>query len=319
MSPTRRDLITGVLLAPLIAGCREAFAPTTEEPVLAVNADGSYSLLITSDPHNRPPASGNRCIEVGNLMRQFPGLDTFVLGDNARDLGTAADFAYTHKVWGDLYPRIYPAMGNHDRKADPTGTPFYDYYNGVGKRFGKAGERGNGWYARDYGNWHLVVLNTEVFHDSVKKAQQLAWLQADLAANAGKHIIAMWHKPMYASPSTYIVPVPSQVRPFWRELQKVRAEAVFCGHIHRYERFAKLMADGTPNSAGIRQFMCGLGGAGSLMKPDLGIHPHSQAQMWDTWGIMKVDLHPNRYAWTMIDIAGKVRDTGSEVCRKTIV
>ena len=314
MSPTRRELITGVLLAPLIAGCREAFAPTTDEPVLAVNADGSYSLLITSDPHNRPPASGNRCIEVGNLMRSYPGLDVFVLGDNARDLGTDADFLYTNKVWGDLKARIWPALGNHDVKAYRDGRPFFDYYNGVGKRLGRAGERGKGFYTRDLGNWHIVVLNC-----MWRTTEQLNWLIADLAANKNKHIIAMWHRPGFASPSAKIIPVPSQVRPFWRELQKVGAEAIFNGHIHRYERFAKLLPDGTPSNAGIRQFIIGLGGAGSLMYPELGRHPQSQAMFADSWGLMKVDLYPNRYEWTTIDIKGKVRDTGVEVCRKTIV
>jgi hypothetical protein len=308
------------MLAPLVAGCHDAFAPSHSFLSSAAD-DGSFTLLVTSDPHNRLPwtTPPNRCIEVGNMIRQYPGADTFVLGDNAKDLGLAADFAYTHKVWGDIYPRIYPSMGNHDMKGDPTGTPYYDYYNGIGQRFGKAGERGKGWYTRDYGNWHIIVLNIEVIRqDLVKRAEQQAWLIADLQKNAGKHIIAMWHRPMVASPSSKIIPAPGFNKPFWRELQKVGAEAIFTGHIHRYERFKKLLADETPSSRGIRQFLIGLGGAGSLMRPDLGIHPHSEAHFWDTHGLMKVVLRPNSYEWQALDIRGVVRDSGSETCRKVI-
>jgi hypothetical protein len=309
---TRRDAILGVLIAPLITGCREAFGPLMDKPSFLQNADGSFSFLVTSDPHNRT-ATLNHCIQVGNLMRTYPNLDCFVLGDNASDGGTALQFQYTHKTWGDLYPRILPAMGNHDCKVDPTGTAYYDYYNGVGQRFGKAGERFKGFYTKDFGNWHIVVLNSEK-----RTVEQQTWLAADLTKNAGKHIIGMWHKPMYASPSATIIPLPNAIRPFWKEFQRVGAEAAFCGHIHRYERFAKLRADGTPGTNGMRQFMIGLGGAGSLMAPELGIHRYSEAHFWDTWGLMKVDLFPNSYSWHCIDIAGRVRDSGTQVCRKQL-
>jgi hypothetical protein len=116
-----------------------------------------------------------------------------------------------------------------------------------------------------------------------------------------------------------IIPLPNLMRPFWRELQKVRAEIVFSGHIHRYEWFARLRSDGVrDNALGIRQFLIGLGGAGSLMPADLGLHPHSEAQVWDTWGLVQITLRPDSYEWQMVDIRGTVRDQGSQQCRKVL-
>jgi hypothetical protein len=74
--------------------------------------------------------------------------------------------------------RTYPTIGNHELNLDPDATAYYDYFNGVGVDSGRAGHRGRGYYALDYGGWRILVANSHRNLDA-----QAAWMTRELAAN----------------------------------------------------------------------------------------------------------------------------------------
>jgi len=129
-------------------------------------------------------------------------------------------------------------------------------------------------------------------------AQEL-WLKADLAANAGKHILAMWHAPEFSSgghgsTTTYIT--------WWRDLYAAHAEIVLSGHDHDYERFARQSPDGAADPKGIRQFVAGTGGAAH--SPLSFRRPNSEAWSSLTYGVLELTLKPHSYRWQFVPVAG---------------
>ncbi len=92
------------------------------------------------------------------------------------------------------------------------------------------------------------------------------------------------------------------------------ADLVLSGHRHMYERFAQQNPDGIADPGrGIRQFVVGTGGTsltsvGSLI-------PNSEVANDNTHGVLKLILHPDRYDWEFIPVAGKTfTDSGSTLC-----
>ncbi len=93
-------------------------------------------------------------------------------------------------------------------------------------------------------------------------AQEL-WLKADLAANGGKNVIALWHKPRYSSGATNL----QALQPLWDDLYAAGVDILLDGHDHIYERFAPMKSGATPSDPpvadptyGIQQFTVGTGG-----------------------------------------------------------
>ena len=84
-------------------------------------------------------------------------------------------------------------------------------------------------------------------------------MKADLAANAGKCILAYWHQPRWSSGTTH--GSNAAYHQLWQDLYNAGADIVLNGHVHNYERFAKQNPTGRarqPN--GIREFVVGTGG-----------------------------------------------------------
>jgi acid phosphatase type 7 len=106
------------------------------------------------------------------------------------------------------------------------------------------------------------------------------------------------------------------VRPIWDALYAADADVVVNGRDHSYERFAPQDPSGKANpSRGIREFVVGTGGAG-LFSFDLGtLKPNSQVRNDDTYGVLKLTLHPTSYKWQFIPVAGKTfTDSGTKAC-----
>ena len=81
---------------------------------------------------------------------------------------------------------------------------------------------------------------------------------------------------------------------------------------HAYERFAPIDATGRPSPDGIRQFIAGTGGA--PLYQFLMVAPGSEARI-STWGLLKLTLRADGYAWEFIAVGGAVRDSGTGACR----
>jgi 3',5'-cyclic AMP phosphodiesterase CpdA len=179
------------------------------------------------------------------------GLDGTIatLGDTTYESGTADEFARCYvPTWGRHKNRTRPAPGNHEyRTADAAG--YYGYFGAA------AGDPDEGWYSYDLGTWHVVALNSERSMEA--GSDQLAWLQADLAANPADCTVAYWHNPLFSSGYHG---ADDRSLDVWRSLYVAGVDVVLNGHEHNYERFAPQTPEGDADPAGIHEFIVGTGG-----------------------------------------------------------
>ena len=199
--------------------------------------------------------------------------------------------------------------GEGDQPADPRqprerrATGYFDYFNGPGASDGPAGPRGKGYYSFDLGAWHLVALNSNCSSVSCSAgSEQERWLRADLAAHPTDCTLAYWHHPRFSSGHGGS---NESMQPLWEALQDAQAELLLSGHSHDYERFAPLDRNGDVDRAGgIRQFVVGTGGA--FFTGGLGtLAPHSEVAQNNTFGVLKLTLHPSSYDWQFVPEAGQ--------------
>jgi acid phosphatase type 7 len=156
-------------------------------------------------------------------------------GDIAYDNGTLADFETKFfKVYAPLLATrpMFPASGNHDYETADA-APYRHVFT-LPENGGPDGvER---WYSYDWGDVHLVALDTEQ-----TGPLQAAWLEADLTANQLPWTIVYGHKPPRSSGhhggdpgfNHWFVPI----------LKAHQVPLVLSGHDHHYERFHPI--DGT--------------------------------------------------------------------------
>jgi len=89
---------------------------------------------------------------------------------------------------------------------------------------------------------------------------------------------------------------------------------VLTGHDHDYERFALQNAVGELDSArGFRAFVVGTGGA--PLRPLKTRQKNSEFFQADTFGVLKLELYSDRYAWEFLPVGGTPPlDTGTGSC-----
>src|SRR3954469_4614415 len=297
------------LLTPILASCgADGLLSPKARPSFAAE-DLSMMLIGAGDPHAKANIGTARQSGkmIQTMLDQYPDARAFVVGD-CTEHGTVAEYQLYHSTWGSFKDRTDFQIGNHDLQTDPTGTAYYDY---VGEA---AGPRGKGYYAKTYGAWRCYFLNSQDW-----KAEQTIWLAGDLPDWTEYHIMAMWHQPMFASICAHnkrAMTYPTVLGKWWKLLQDYGAEFVVSGHVHRYERFAPLLRDGTASDLGIRQFVVGTGGAGPMSI--LSVNPHCEYNIVAR-GVFKLSLYGDRYEWEFTDFGGMVRDMGSQPCRKVLV
>jgi Calcineurin-like phosphoesterase len=306
--PITRRTALGVMLAPLVSGCMDALAPRTGPHALLSTADDPVLLIGAGDPHAH---FTSRAFQVGKLIQaeldKNPSAWAFTVGDLVPH-GTVAEYKAYHAAWGSFKERTLFEIGNHDRIADPTAKPYYDYVGDLG------GPHGVGYYAKTMGSWRIYFLNSE----TARSTAQVNWLAADLPNWSNYHIMAMWHIPMFASVCVHnqrAMTMPGPLGVWWQLLLDHGADLVISGHTHRYERLSRMLRNGTVSSNGMRQFIVGTGGVDNM--PILTVHPHSEKQLI-THGMFKLWLYQNHYEWQFLDMSGIVQDSGSEATRTTI-
>lgn len=243
---------------------------------------------------------------TAELLDSMPGT-VFTLGDNAYPAGSATDFATCYApFWGRHKHRTHPAVGNHEYMT--SGAAGYYGYFGVA-----AGDSTRGYYSYDLGDWHVIVLNSNIAgtNGKIPTAPEMAWLQADLAAHPAPCTLAMWHHPRFSSGTTH--GSDANMQQFWQALYDAGADVVLSGHEHNYERFAPQTPAGVRDTArGIREFIVGTGGGGfDGLGPRIA---NSEASSTDH-GVLKLTLSPGRYTWQFIPIPSEsFRDSGSASC-----
>lgn len=231
------------------------------------------------------------------LISARPSDLVFTAGDNSNETGSQSDYDNcVAPTWGVFRDRTHPAPGNHD--YDTAGAvPYYAFYPQA------AGPAGLGWYSYNLSNsWHVIVLNAMC--DDVggcdAGSPQEQWLKADLAANPGKHFIAIWHMPSFSSGSRH-GNSPDYLT-WWQDLSAAHASIIINGHDHDYERFAPQSPTATAVSDGIREFVVGTGGAAG--DPFGAIQPNSEVRASGIYGVLELTLHADSYDWQFIPAAG---------------
>ncbi|HEY6108341.1 MAG TPA: invasin domain 3-containing protein, partial [Gemmatimonadales bacterium] len=234
----------------------------------------------------------------------------FTAGDNAYPDGS--DSAYVNcydPSWGRHKARTLPSTGNHE--YDALGNPLPGYANYYGAAGGPAGKF---YYSYDLGAWHVIVLNSNIAM-TVGSEQEL-WLKADLAAHPNLCTLAYWHHPLYSSWTDTLTggQTNSKIRPMFTDLYNAGTDLVINGHRHWYERFAPQTPNGDLDSArGIREIIVGTGGGG--FDTPTNIRQLSEVRNGDTWGVIKLYLYSDGYAWKFMPVAGRTfSDSGSTRC-----
>ncbi len=234
--------------------------------------------------------------------------DVLALGDTVYESGTPTEYTNCYDPsWGRHKARTHPVVGNHEYgTANASG--YFNYYGSI------AGTPGQGYYSYDYGEWHIVVLNSmcaNVGGCGVGSAQY-NWLVGDLAANDESCTMALWHHPRFSSAASHGSDPITQ--PLYQALYDANADLILTGHDHSYERFAPQTAAGALDlNRGIRQFVVGTGGRSHYAQGTL--RPNSEVYNGDTYGVIKLQLKPTSYDWEFVPEAGRTfTDTGTQSC-----
>jgi hypothetical protein len=214
--------------------------------------------------------------------------------------------------WGRLKDVSRPVIGNHEYFSGGGGAGYFDYFNGVGRHGGPAGDRDKGYYSFDLGSWHLIALNSVCSQvgGCGPGSAQAQWLQADLAAHPSACTLVYWHHPLYTSSGVGWTSMDH----VWQLLHEAGADVVLTGHMHQYERFAPLNAAGVVDPAhGIRSFVVGTGGKnlGQIIAPA----PGSEAVNTDSFGVLMLTLRDGVYDWRFAPVPGDTfSDSGTASC-----
>jgi len=289
---------------------------TTSITASSGGVTGSSTITVTSvsaDPVLVGAGDIASCSSSGdeataNLLDGISGT-VFTLGDNAYDSGTATEYTNCYgPSWGRHKARTKPSPGNHEYNTT-NATGYYGYFGSA------AGDPTKGYYSYELGNWHIVVLNSNlscaVISCAAGSAQE-QWLRADLAANTKPCTLAYWHHPRFNSGADHGNDL--DVAPFWDALYEFNADVILNGHEHVYERFAPQTPSAVADPVrGIRQFTVGTGGRS---KYTFGtIQPNSEVRDATSYGVLKLTLHSNTYDWQFVPVAGSsFTDSGTGSC-----
>ncbi len=252
---------------------------------------GAGDIAHCASPHDE---------ETSKLLDGIAGT-VFVLGDNVYESGSADEFKNCYEPsWGRHKARTRPVVGNHEYNT-PSAAPYYAYFGE------SAGAAGKGYYSYDLGAWHIVALNTNI--SMGPPSEQSKWLAADLAAHDSKCTLAYMHYPLFSSGEHGDI---ASVKDLWKVLHERGVDVVLAGHDHHYERFAPQDPDGKADPAGIREFVVGTGG--KSLRAATG-KTNTEVVNGDTYGVLKLTLHPTSYDWSFIPVEGaKFTDQGSANC-----
>jgi hypothetical protein len=274
---------------------------------------GTYVLVGAGDIAGCSSLAG--AAATARLIEKTAGT-VFAAGDLAYERGTAEEFSKCYgTTWGKFKDRTWPVPGNHEYAAGKA-RAYFAYWGD------RAGPAGKGYYSYDLGNWHVVALNTNCDVPELggcgAGSEQENWLKEDLAAHAKSCIVAYGHHALYSSGLLKKHAVHPELRDLWRDLYAAHADLILAGHEHSYERFAPQNPDGGSDPEnGIREIVVGTGGRShSPLGEPL---PNSEARNADTFGVLKVTLSPEKYAWEFIPVTGEsgFHDAGEGTCHNS--
>lgn len=269
-----------------------------QEPFL----ENLLELLFLSEETNYP---ANATL-TAHLVHRVPGR-VLALGDLVYPTGSTQQFQECYEsTWGHFKERTYRVPGNHEYMQKDA-APYFTYWGS------QAGEIGRGYYSFDVSGWHIIALNSKIEKEKYEGtiSAQHAWLQEDWAATKADCILAYWHHPVFSSGQH---PGTPRMKNILRTLYNVGVTVVLTGHAHDYERFALQNPEGVRDRYhGFRQFVVGTGGV--PLRPLGKRHKNSEAFRADSYGVLRLDLYSNYYAWKFLPVnEDHPYDTGTGTC-----
>jgi PKD repeat protein len=301
-------VVTGLELTVTTCGPDEPTAPSIEAGPGAPMLDAGAPAEVLVGAGNIARCDGKNDEATGKLLDGIAGT-VFTTGDNIRASGTLSDFNTCYEpAWGRFKGRTRSSAGDYDYLT--AGASGYFSYFGTA-----AGDPTKGYYSYELGEWHVIVLNSNL--DMSATSAQIQWLKADLASDTKQCTLAYWHYPRFSSNGTA---VRAAIKPAWDALYAAGADVVLNAHARLYERFAPQRPDETADPVnGVRQFTVGTGGQGIDQVSPPNIRPNSEVRGF-TYGVLKLTLGSGTYAWQFVPVAGQsFTDTGSGLCHKRIV
>ncbi|HLO27711.1 MAG TPA: DNRLRE domain-containing protein [Anaerolineales bacterium] len=295
LTPTSTDTSTSTLTPSPTE--TSTFTPTsTSSPTVTLTPTSSSSAVFVG-AGDISTCSSNNDEATAKLLDNISGT-VFTAGDNAYTDGSYTEYLNCYDpTWGRHKARTRPVPGNHEYLT-LNAAGYFQYFNNV-----------PAYYAFNLGAWRIYALNSELAVSAT--SAQVAWLQADLAANPSQCVLAYWHKPRWSSGSNH--GSSSAMQTLWQVLYDAGAELIISGHEHNYERFAEMNASGAAASPGLREIVVGTGGA-SLYPFGTALST-SQVRNNSTYGVLELTLRPGGYDWQFVPVAGSTfTDRGSGTC-----
>ena len=286
------------------------------DPVIA--AAGDIACDATTEDAAIADNDTMQCQEQKTAaLLQDPSIGSVLaLGDDQYYSGDLAQFSLMYgRSWGTVLSKTYPVPGNHEYYGpDGLANGYFSYFGA------RAGTPGKGWYSYDLGQWHLIALNTgdcskiggcSPAFPGHAASEEYTWLVNDLAQHPNQCILAYWHQPVFSGGQEGGTKALSGL---YSALYNAQADVVLNGHDHDYERFAQM--DSLGNAApgrGVREFIVGTGGRS---QEDFVTTPATtEARFNDSFGVLRMTLHPTSYDWQFVDAAGShSTDSGTTSC-----
>jgi hypothetical protein len=298
------------------------------DPVVAAVGDMACD---PSDPNfNGGLGTATNCAEarVSAQMAAEPDIDGLLgLGDYQYTCGDPNDYLLSYTpTWGVMNTFMTPVAGNHEYQtgkdpfgatcpsANSTAQTYYSYFANSGSAWagGGAHAASAGHFSFDVGSWHIIALNANCSKRNVggctTGTAQTNWLASDLAATSQPCILAYWHQPRWTGTGTN----SSATSAWWSLLYQAGADLVLNGHIHNYQRFPLVNANGQPDPSGMREVIVGTGGE-NLGSFSSKAKPLATVRL-KTFGYLRLVLHPSSYDGTFLEANGTIGDTFSGQC-----
>ncbi|HEY3312611.1 MAG TPA: DNRLRE domain-containing protein [Anaerolineales bacterium] len=306
--PTSTPTVTATLTA--------TSSPSSSDPVIAAAGDIACDPASSSFRGGLGSTSSCHMLQTASLITAIKPGSVVTLGDTQYYCGSLAAFNQSYDLsWGQFKPITHPSVGNHEyltsggTGCDASNAGAAGYFNYFGTQ---AGLPSQGYYSYDLGTWHVVVLNSNCSQAGGcnSSSPQYKWLAQDLLTHPNQCTLAYWHIPLYSSGGR----ANANTKSLYQLLYDKNADLILTGHDHTYERFAPQDALGNLDTVrGIREFVVGSGGANhtSLVSRAANSEVFNQ----DTFGVLKVTLHPNSFDWVFVPEAGKTfTDSGTTLC-----
>jgi acid phosphatase type 7 len=229
------------------------------------------------------------------------GATVLVLGDSVYPRADRATLERCYgATWGARHARTFAVPGNHDYISGGA-ADFLEYFGSP--------RSGPTWFRAELDRWWLFGLDSNLRGAAL--AAQDAWLNQQLAeiAGDGRCVVAIWHRAFVSTGFHRGDGAP--MRHAWSALARAGADLALAGHEHMYEAFAPRDARGNRARYGITEFVVGTGGA---RLADWSLEPWAHRAYARRYGVLALDLEPDRFRWRFIAVGGAVLDHGETAC-----